>query len=187
MFEKFQVSKVSNRISCFKSHLKVSNKQLPMMDLKSYKFQKFQIAPLFQVSSESFKKATPMTCLKSFKFQTYQIEYLVSSLIWKFQIISSCDGFEKLNMFQNLNTTSPFESHLKVSNKQHPMMCLKSFKFQKFQIAHLISSLIWKFQISNSHDMFEKFQVSNISNRIYCFKSHLKVSNKQLLWWVWKA
>ena len=71
------------------------------MGLKSYKFQKSEIAPLFQVSSESFKSSTPMTCLKSFKFQTYQIEYIVSSLIWKFQISSSHDGFEKVKKFQN--------------------------------------------------------------------------------------
>ena len=33
------------------------------------------------------------------------------------------------------------------------MTCLRSFKLQKFHIAHLISSLIWKFQISNKQDL----------------------------------
>ena len=88
--------------------------------------------------------------------------------------------------------------HFKGSNVNSNAMCIKVVKrsskykyyfkkFQRFQISHLFSSLVWKFQISNSHDMFEKFQVSNISNSTSCFKSHLKVSNKQPLWWVSKV
>ena len=63
----------------------------------------------------------------------------------------------KVSSFKVSNTTSHFKSHLKVSNMQPSWKVWKvsSFKkFQKkFQIAHLISSLIWKFQISKKWDL----------------------------------
>ena len=107
-----KVSNISNSISCFKTHPKVSNKQLLWW-------------------------------------------------VWK--------------VWKVTNSTSHFKSHLKVWNKWPPHDGFEKFQVSKVSNGTSFSSLIWKFQISNSS--FKKFQ--KVSNSTFHFKSHLKVSNQQ--------